>query len=131
MPMIRYENGDSGRLKEGECACGSPFPLMEMGMCRQNDLIRTPGGKRIHPSYFNRLLAGRPEVGQFQIIQDVPERLILNVVSPAPIDPAMQARLQAAIRQDLDERMTLELNYVMEIPRTASGKHRFVICNCA
>jgi phenylacetate-CoA ligase len=128
MPMIRYENGDSGRLKEGECACGSPFPLMEMGMCRQNDLIRTPGGKRIHPSYFNRLLAGRPEVGQFQIIQEVPERLTLNVVTDsASFAPAVLAALQEAIRRDLDERMVLELNTVAEIERTASGKHRFVI----
>ena len=58
MPMIRYDIGDSGRLLEGECGCGLPFPLMEMGMCRQNDLIRTRGGKTVHPSYFNRLLYG-------------------------------------------------------------------------
>ena len=131
MPMIRYENGDSGRLKEGDCACGSPFPLMEMGMCRQNDLILTPGGRRIHPSYFNRLLTGLPEVEQFQVIQQVPERLVLNVVTaPETLAPALQASLQEAIRRDLDARITLELNSVAAIERTASGKHRFVICNC-
>jgi len=102
---------------------------MEMGMCRQNDLIRTPSGKRIHPSYFNRLLGGLPEVGQFQIIQDAPERLVMNIVSPAPHSSELQVRLQEAIRHDLDARMTLELNYVTEVPRTASGKHRFVISN--
>jgi phenylacetate-CoA ligase len=49
MPFIRYDIGDSGRLLDGECGCGSPFPLMAMGMCRRNDLIRTRDGKRIHP----------------------------------------------------------------------------------
>ncbi len=128
MPMIRYENGDSGQLKEGDCACGSPFPLMEMGMCRQNDLILTPGGRRIHPSYFNRLLTGLPEIKQFQIIQPVPERLVLNVVTALEtLAPAIQAGLQTAIRRDLDARITLELNCVAAIERTASGKHRFVI----
>ncbi|MHB1187004.1 phenylacetate--CoA ligase family protein [Thiobacillus sp.] len=38
MPMIRYDIGDSGRLLDGECDCGLPFPLMEMALCRQNDL---------------------------------------------------------------------------------------------
>ncbi len=128
MPMIRYENGDSGRLKEGDCACGSPFPQMEMGMCRHNDLILTPGGRRIHPSYFNRLLTGLPEIEQFQVIQPVPERLVLNVVTALEtLAPTIQAGLQAAIRRDLDARITLELNCVAVIERTASGKHRFVI----
>ena len=128
MPMIRYENGDAGKLKAGDCNCGSPFPLMEMGLCRQNDLILTPGGKRIHPSYFNRLLAGRAEIAQFQVIQAVPERLTLNlVISAETLTPTLQATLQTAICQDLDERIVLELNRVAEIPRTLSGKHRFVI----
>lgn len=127
MPMIRYENGDYGELLAGECGCGSPFPLMKMGMCRQNDLIRTPAGTRIHPSYFNRLLAGLPGIGQFQVIQEMPERLVLNIVAPAAHAPALHARLQAAVCRDLDARMTLELNCVAEIERTASGKHRFVI----
>jgi len=132
MPMIRYENGDSGRLKEGDCACGSPFPLMEMGMCRQNDLILTPGGRRIHPSYFNRLLTGLSGIEQFQVIQQVPERLVLNVVTaPETLAPALQTSLQEAIRRDLDARITLELNSVAAIERTASGKHRFVISHAS
>lgn len=32
--------------------------MMEMGLCRSNDLIRTPSGKRIYPSYFIHLLDG-------------------------------------------------------------------------
>ena len=58
MPFIRYDIGDTGRLLEGQCDCGVPFPLMQMDMCRQNDLIRTRNGQCIHPAYFNRLLYG-------------------------------------------------------------------------
>jgi len=32
MPFIRYNTGDSGKLLDGECSCGLPFPLMEMGV---------------------------------------------------------------------------------------------------
>ena len=131
MPFIRYDIGDSGRLKEGGCACGSPFPLMEMGMCRQNDLIRTPGGKSVHPAYFNRLLYGLTQIEQYQFVQTEPGRIVLNVVSASALDPGILAVLQQSIRRDVDGQMGLELNYVDEIGRTVSGKHRFVISHCA
>jgi phenylacetate-CoA ligase len=75
MPMIRYDIGDTGRLLDGECACGLPFPLMEMDVCRQNDLIRTRSGKTVHPAYFNRLLYGRTEIRQYQWEQHAPDGL--------------------------------------------------------
>lgn len=130
MPFIRYEIGDSGRLLDGECDCGWPFPLMEMGMCRRNDLVRTREGKTFHPSYFNGLLYGLTQVEQYQYVQETPERIDLNLVAAKPLDDAVVARLRERIARDVDARMELRLNYVGEIPRTASGKHRFVISRC-
>jgi len=127
MPFIRYDIGDSGRLLDGECACGSPFPLMEMGMCRQNDLIRTRGGKHVHPAYFNRLLYGMTQIRQYQWVQQDLDRLTLNVVASAPLNVETLATLRDSLRRDVDAEMRLEVNTLDEIPRTASGKHRFVI----
>ncbi len=127
MPMIRYDIGDSGRLLDGACDCGLPFPLMEMDLCRQNDLIRTPAGKTVHPSYFNRLLYGQTQIRQYQWVQRELDRLELRLVAPQPLDADMLATLQASIHRDVDARMRLEVNCFDDIPRTASGKHRFVI----
>ncbi len=127
MPMIRYEIGDAGRLKEGDCPCGSPFPLMEMGMCRQNDLILAPDGRRIHPSYFNHLLYGLTQIEQYQFVQNAAGEIILNVVAAAPLDAAIVAMLSDSLRRDAG--LSFELDYVSEIERTVSGKHRFVISN--
>jgi phenylacetate-CoA ligase len=127
MPMIRYEIGDAGKLLDATCDCGSPFPLMAMGLCRQNDLIRAPGGKRVHPAYFNGLLYGLTQIENYQFVQSEAEKIMLNVVSHAPLDPATLATLQEKIQRDVDARLALELNYVSEIERTVSGKHRFVI----
>lgn len=125
MPMIRYAIGDSGRLKEGECSCGSPFPLMEMGLCRQNDLVRAPDGRRIHPSYFNRLLYGLTQVEHYQFVQDEPGKIVLRLVASAPLDPAIADRLRAGVRRDTG--LECALDHVKAIERTVSGKHRFVI----
>ncbi|MDO9224418.1 MAG: hypothetical protein Q8M09_08720 [Pseudomonadota bacterium] len=127
MPFIRYDIGDSGRLLDGECECGSPFPLMEMGMCRQNDLIRTRAGKTLHPACFNRLLYGMTQIRQYQWVQRDLTRIELNLVSAERLSAEVAATLQAGIHRDVDAGMTLEIRYLDEIPRTAAGKHRFVI----
>jgi len=127
MPMIRYDIGDSGRLLDGACACGLPFPLLEMDLCRQNDLIRTRSGKTVHPSYFNRLLYGQTQIRQYQWVQFDLNRLALNLVATQALDADTLASLEASIQREVDAQMMLEVNYLDAIPRTISGKHRFVI----
>ena len=127
MPMIRYDIGDTGRLIDGECECGLPFPLMEMDLCRQNDLIRTRSGKTVHPSWFNRLLYGQTQIRQYQWVQQAFDRIRLNLVAPNKLDEACQNLLQHRIHQDVDTQMRLEIHYFDTIPPTVSGKHRFVI----
>ena len=127
MPMIRYDIGDTGRLLDGECGCDLPFPLMEMELCRQNDLVRTRSGRTVHPSYFNRLLYGQTQIRHYQWVQHDFERLALNLVASRPLGADTLASLASSIREDVDAHMRLEVNYLDVIPRTVSGKHRFVI----
>jgi phenylacetate-CoA ligase len=125
MPMIRYAIGDAGRLREGNCTCGLPFPLMEMGMCRQNDLILAPDGRRIHPSYFNGLLYGLTQIEQYQFVQAEAGRIALAVVAPAPLAAPAVGALRDRLRRDAG--LELDLAHVAAIERSVSGKHRFVI----
>ncbi|RLJ65140.1 phenylacetate--CoA ligase family protein [Sulfurisoma sediminicola] len=127
MPMIRYDIGDSGRLREGGCDCGWPFPLMEMGMCRQNDLIRTRDGRLIHPSFFNGLLYGTDGIRAYRFVQRAPDHMVLDLVADPPLSRAAEEAMRGKIGRELDAPMTLAINYVDAIPRTASGKHRFVV----
>jgi len=129
MPFIRYDIGDSGKLKEGDCDCGSPFPMMEIGLCRSNDLIKARNGNSIYPSYFNRLSYGQTDVKQYQYIQNEADKITLNIVSAGKLEIETVNAIQDSLRKDIDEKMVLEINYVDEIKRSVSGKHRFVINN--
>lgn len=123
MPMIRYANGDCGALVDETCDCGSPFPLMAMGLCRQNDFILAPDGRRLHPSFFNRLLYGRTQIAQYQFVQDAPGKVTLRFAGGSlPEDDAAAVRMAVAAAG-----LALDIVRVPEIERTASGKHRFVI----
>ena len=128
MPMIRYENGDSGKLKSGDCACGSGFPMMEMGVCRSNDFIKTRSGKKIAPSYFNRLLDGLAGIRQYQFLQTEWHRLRLNLEANSPLDMNTVKTLKEKIHHDTGGELQLQIHYVDKIARSRSGKHRFVIC---
>lgn len=127
MPMIRYQLGDLGRLETGQCRCGSPFPLLALDVCRKNDLIVTPSGRNIYPSYFVHLLDGCHGVEQFQFEQTGPGRIVLRLcASRAVVDvvgPALNTRLQT----DLGGDMALQVEQVRAIPRSRSGKHRSVL----
>ena len=127
MPMIRYQLGDLGRLMSGQCSCGSPFPLLALDVCRKNDLIVTPGGRKIYPSYFVHLLDGHTGIEQFQFEQTGPGRIVLRLCAREEvadiIGPALSSRLQA----DLGSDMALQVEQVKAIPRSRSGKHRSVI----
>lgn len=128
-PFIRYEVGDTGRLQPGACPCGLPFPLMEVGQCRSNDLIRTPSGRKIHPSRLNRLLDGLTGIRQYQFVQHEIDRIRLSLVGTEPLREAVAAGLRERLRKVTHPQMELELHYPQQIERTRSGKHRFVICD--
>ena len=105
----------------------SPFPMMEMGMCRSNDFIKTRQGKKIAPSYFNRLFDGVSGITHFQIVQPDLDTLTLNLKSKDAISSDLQQSIQQKIYQDMGPEMRFEIVQVDEIKRTKSGKHRFVI----
>ncbi|MCP5301435.1 MAG: phenylacetate--CoA ligase family protein [Chromatiaceae bacterium] len=127
MPFIRYDLGDSGELLDEVCDCGLPFPLMRMSMCRHNDLIRVPGGARIHPSVLNGLLYGRSGIHGYQWVQRAPDRLRLNLVCAPPLAPPVVAQIEAGLREHVHPAMQLEMVYCGEIARSPAGKHRYVI----
>ena len=131
MPFIRYEIGDAGELKAGECSCGSPFPMMEMGVCRSNDIIRTATGKCIYPSYFIHLLDDLSGIRRYQFEQDRPDRIRLHVASARRLPDEVVRGLQKRVSTEVDEYMRLEVIQTAEIPPTISGKHRFVISYAA
>jgi phenylacetate-CoA ligase len=127
MPMIRYELGDLGRLQEGQCSCGSPFPLLALDVCRKNDLVVTPGGRRVYPSYFVHLLDGYDGIEQFQFVQTGPGSVVLRLRAREDVAGLVEQALQSRIRMDLGADMAFRVERVDAIPRSRSGKHRFVI----
>lgn len=129
MPFIRYEIGDLGEHKKGECECGSSFPMLEMGLCRSNDIIVTKTGKNIYPSYFIHLLDDINGIEQFQFVQNDYSQIILNISMSKDNNAFDFERIKNRIKQEVEPSMELVVNKTDSIERTMSGKHRYVINN--
>lgn len=131
MPLIRYEVGDLGLLKDGSCSCGLPFPLLKMGLCRTNDLVRTTSGKTIYPSYFVHLLDEFTEIPEYQFRQEQPGKVVLYIKEQENISLQL-SKLQNIVfkvNSEFANELELEIEPVKNIEKTRAGKYRFVVSN--
>ncbi|WP_235009979.1 phenylacetate--CoA ligase family protein [Mycobacterium sp. 3519A] len=81
-PIIRYQLGDRVAINPATCACGSPFPQIEVDG-RADDVLNfaTPQGERIRilPLAFATVAEGTPGVANCQLIQRGPSTLIVRM----------------------------------------------------
>ena len=130
MPFIRYINGDLGRLLSRDCACGRSLPMMDYVGGRSVDVIRGPNGTIVHGLYFVTLLkeAGLYDgynILDYEIVQKKTDVLDCNFVfGKKPSGEAVEA-FRNACRDNLGQ-MQININFFKEIPKSASGKRRFI-----
>lgn len=127
MPLIRYRVGDRGRLMaEGtQCVCGRSLPMLQSIEGRNNDVLLTQDGRKIF--WLNPVFYNLP-VREAQIVQEALGRVTVRYV-PAP-NFTPEAKL--SIRERLQDRMgPVEVLFeeVSEVPRSANGKFRAVVCS--
>lgn len=126
MPLIRYRVGDLGRLagEDLACSCGRRLPILAAIEGRITDVLITRDGRRVW--WLNPVFYGLP-IREAQIVQHEFERVTVRY-APAPgFTTTHAATLTGRVRERMGE-ITVELEEVDEVPRTAGGKLRAVIC---
>lgn len=128
MPFIRYDTGDLGLLMPDEpCACGRTTRRLARIVGRQSDVIRTRGGKQVHGEFFTHLLYGVPGVREFQFVQESMDQYRLRLVGiPHESSPRL-AQVAKEIEQAVECPGGVAVDWVEQIPLTASGKRRFTL----
>ena len=131
-PLLRYDTGDFGNSKNGNCECGRGYPLMENILGRQNDHLTSKGGKKIYASYFHHLLDGQNWVKAFQFRQKSLDELELIIEVEENNNNelsilVLRENLLKRIIQVFGNNLKFEIKVVKNIEKTIAGKHRFVI----
>lgn len=127
MPIIRYRTGDVGSLADGACRCGRGLPRLGPVEGRRTDFLVTPGGRVMHALAAIYILRELPGLREFQLVQERADLVRVALVADQGFSSEIPDRAAAGLRRLLGGGVAIEVEIVREIPRTASGKHRYVI----
>ena len=131
MPFIRYRIGDIGRLSDEFCPCGNQLPILAELLGRTTATFRTETGTLIHGGYFTQQFYNLTGVSQFQLIQETYEHCVLKLVINAQWREATRDLLLQKIQEALGMDVAVKVEFVEEIPLSASGKQEFTISRVA
>jgi len=125
MPLVRYRVGDTARWAAQSCPCGRATPVIEEIGGRLDDLIFTR--ERGFLGRLDPVLKGIPNIIESQLEQESLDVLRVRFV-PAPQFTADDLHLlETNLRARVGRSIHLEFECTVRIPRTPSGKFRFVI----
>jgi len=125
-PIIRYRTGDIGSLDTSPCHCGRGLPKLRGVEGRRTDFLVTPGGRVLHALSAIYILREMSAIQEFRIVQEAIDHLVLHVVLRQSIGPAEEASLRAQFAAVFGSDMRITIERTTSLPRTASGKFRYV-----
>jgi len=126
-PFIRYKTMDLGVFSTKKCRCGRQYQLLERIEGRLQELIVTKAGRLISMTAINMHSDVFDNIKQFQFYQDKKGGVIFYVVKKNTYTKRDTEYIKRELHKKLGDDMKLEIRFVDHIPRTKSGKYRFLI----
>ena len=126
-PVIRYQLGDKGRMSNGPCPCGRPYPLMESVVGRVSDSIYSETGKIMGECLSVIFDDCSMAVHNYQIHQYADKSVTFTVVrnKDYPDSEACVRRVAAGLQKQLGN-LPMKLEFKDHIPHER-GKIRYII----
>ncbi len=130
MPLIRYDIGDVAVSGDCDCPCGrNTFKLKEiigrtLGYFKQRD------GSLVHSHFIVQMLFFRNWIKRFQVVQDRYDHILIRVELRSG-KQAPESDLKDIITKTkmlMGQSCQVDIEFVDEISRTASGKYVYTLC---
>jgi phenylacetate-CoA ligase len=129
MPIIRYANGDAGKISGLDEQF--PFNRIERLDGRSNSLLMTDKGDLISGIIGVSVFRFTSSVKSYRIIQEEPLRILIKVVPKADdISEHDERQILTLFKKYLGNRMKINIEKVPSLPIPPSGKSVFVINHC-
>jgi len=128
MPLVRYDIGDVVVLSPKKtCECGRGGILLDKVVGRVEDYILTPDGRYV--GRLDHLFKDAVNVKMAQIVQDSVEEIVIRIVKEPTYTTKEEQCILDEARLRLGKDIDIHFEYVDDIPRTKSGKFRFIVSN--
>jgi phenylacetate-CoA ligase len=129
MPMIRYLNGDAGRIARSNGKF--PYSRIERLDGRYNSLLMTDRGDLISGVIGTHVFRLTSSVKSYRIIQEEPLRLTIRMVPKGEELSQEDERLVLGLfSKYLGSKMKISMEKVASLPVPPSGKSVFVVNHC-
>jgi phenylacetate-CoA ligase len=125
-PFVRYRTGDTGTLSEWLCPCGRGLPLLEAVHGRTTDFIVAEDGTVMHALALIYALRDVPGVKNFKVVQEDRSHTRVFLIPENGFPEEAEEKIRARLTERLGKGVRISMERVEEIPRSASGKHRYV-----
>lgn len=128
MPFIRYRIEDLAIPSDEEkCGCGRGLPLISTVKGRVHSLLVTTEGRYIPGEFFPHLFKDVKGVKQFQVIQEVKDKLLIRIVKGEDYVENETEKALAVTKDYFGENMEILVEHVEEIPPSPSGKRHYTV----
>jgi phenylacetate-CoA ligase len=125
-PFVRYRSGDKGTLSEWLCPCGRGLPLLDAVHGRTTDFIVAEDGTVMHALAVIYAVRDVPGVKNFKVVQEDRSHTRVFVIPEARFSDEAEDKIRARLLERLGKGVRISMERVEEIPRSPSGKHRYV-----
>lgn len=127
MPLIRYRTMDLAEWTKQKCIIHPQYCLVNKIKGRIQELLVTKTGRYISMTAINMHSPVFDNVKQFQFYQNNPEYCIFKVVKEPTYTEKDEKEIYIELKRKLGDEIGLKIEYVNEIPKTRSGKYRFLV----
>lgn len=128
-PLIRYENGDTGRLLDHHCSCGICLPLMDKVKGRVTDNLILPDGTILAGEYLTTIFDDYTDtIKQFQVVQHKNLNITIRYVRNSANEN--EEKIISRVNQDLQKRIKglVVLNFIsVEDITHYDGKLKYIV----
>lgn len=126
-PLIRYDIGDRIELSDATCTCNNKNPIVKQILGRIDDYIYSPETGKVNLGNISNTLKGVKGIIKFQVIQKQIDKIVLKVVvDKEQYSDKYQKQFLKNWVDRIGKSMTIEIDFVDDIPVADSGKFRMV-----
>ncbi len=127
MPLIRFDIGDIAALSEERCACGRGLPLLNPVEGRREDVLVTAEGRPMPRAGLDQIYEYVDRVEQCQLVQERAGEVIVRVVPRPGFSADDERTLVRELRKRVGEATRVTVERVEALPRSPTGKMRFIV----
>jgi phenylacetate-CoA ligase len=128
-PLLRYMQGDLGRLTNESCSCGWALPVLELCNARTRDLIRLSDGRTCSGALAGHICRNHPDVIAYRVFQRALSVFEVWLVAKEAARKEIADQIRANCRHYFGPQVETRIRHVAEIPPLPSGKRSDFVCD--